>query len=156
MPFPWVAASVGLQAVSFLTGRSARKKQAREEQRLTGVQLEQQSYELGRTERSRAVEERSMFAAAGLSTDSGSAGGVEAGIMREAVYQQEATLAGLPNSQRGRNPFTALGAPRKNTLLSELMGSAKANAARERMGAQGFNQQYSGTQGQQRARRDFA
>ena len=119
----WAAASFGLNAVGFLSGRSSRKRQAREKERLTGAQLQQESYELGRTERARAAEERSMFAAAGVSTQSGSAAGVESGIMREAVYQQEAILAGLPANQRMRNPFTALGAPRKKpTFVDTFMG----------------------------------
>jgi glycerol-3-phosphate O-acyltransferase len=148
-------ATFGLQAVSFLTGRSARKKQSREQQGLTGAQLEQESYELGRTERARAAEERSMFAAAGISTQSGSAAGVESGIMREAVYQQEATLAGLPASQRMRNPFTALGAPRKRTM-SELASSPAAVQRRRELGDRAFDQTYGGYQGRQRMRRDFA
>ena len=151
----WAAASFGLNTVSFLTGRSSRKKQAREQQRLTGAQLEQESYELGRTERARAAEERSMFAAAGISTQSGSASGVESGIMREAVYQQEATLAGLPASQRMRNPFTALGAPRKRTI-DEIASSPAAMQRRREMGDRAFEQTYGGYFGRQRMRRDFA
>ena len=151
----WAMASFGLNTVSFLTGRSSRKKQAREQQRLTGAQLEQESYELGRTERARAAEERSMFAAAGISTQSGSAAGVESGIMREAVYQQEATLAGLPASQRMRNPFTALGAPRKRTV-GEIASSPAAMQRRRELGEQEFARRYGGVQGQSRMRRDFA
>lgn len=151
----WAMASFGLNAVGFLSGRKARKSQSREQQRLTGAQLEQESYELGRTERARAAEERSMFAAAGISTQSGSAAGVESGIMREAVYQQEATLAGLPASQRMRNPFTALGAPRKRTM-SELASSPAAMQRRREMGEQEFARRYGGIQGQSRMRRDFA
>ncbi len=151
----WTMASFGLNAVGFLSGRSARKSQSREQQRLTGVQLEQESYELGRTERARATEERSMFAAAGISTQSGSASGVESGIMREAVYQQEATLAGLPASQRMRNPFTALGAPRKRTM-TELYESPGAVQKRSEMGKRDFDQMYGGYQGKQRMRRDVA
>tara|TARA_Y100000004_G_scaffold30825_1_gene32162 strand:+ start:6432 stop:6896 length:465 start_codon:yes stop_codon:yes gene_type:complete len=151
----WAMASFGLNTVSFLTGRSSRKKQAREQQRLTGAQLEQESYELGRTERARAAQERSMFAAAGISTQSGSASGVESGIMREAVYQQEATLAGLPASQRMRNPFTALGAPRKRTN-DEIASSPAAMQRRRELGEQEFGRRYGGVQGQRRMRRDFA
>lgn len=149
------AATFGLKAVGFLSGRRSRKRQAREQQRLTGLQLQQESYELGRTERARAAEERSMFAAAGISTQSGSAAGVESGIMREAVYQQEAILAGLPASQRMRNPFTALGAPRKRTI-AEIASSPAAMQRRREMGDRAFDQTYGGYQGQQRMRRDFA
>jgi len=108
MPFPWAAASFGLSALGFMSGKKSRKGQAREQQRLTGFELQQQAFELGRSERARAVEERSLFAAAGISGRSGSAAAVEAGIMREAVYQQEAILAGLPQGQQFRNPLAAL------------------------------------------------
>lgn len=117
----WSAASFGLSAVGFLSGRSARKRQAREQRRLTAASLTQESYELGRTERARAAEERSMFAAAGVDPSSGSPMGVEEGRMREAVYQQEAILAGLPRGYKGKNPFAALGSRKKRTFVNTFM-----------------------------------
>lgn len=103
----WAAAAFAVNLVSHFSGSRSRKRANREERRLTGEELEQESYELGRVERARAVEERSLFAAAGISTASGSAAAVEGGISREAVYQQEAILAGLPNDQQHRNPFAS-------------------------------------------------
>jgi len=86
-----------------------RKKAERESRRLKGVELSSRAYEIGRTERQRASRERAMYGAGGMSTKSGSAAAVEEGIMTEAIYQQEAVLAGLPYDQKGRNPFRAIG-----------------------------------------------
>ena len=76
--------------------KKAKKKVRREQDALTAAQLVAKAYETGRVNRLRAGTERSKYAAAGVSTRSGSAQATERETMVESIYQQEAILAGLP------------------------------------------------------------
>jgi hypothetical protein len=139
----WAFVAAATSVVSHFQGKKDRKKARGEEAKVTGQRLQQEAFEIGRVERKRAADERSLLTAGGISSKSGSAQATERDTMREAAYQQESILAGLPAGQKWRNPlasFRGANTPKKKSAIfgalrnlgmgREIAGSAGALANR--------------------------
>ena len=91
-------------AIGIFTGykaKKARKKAQRAADAATASQMMSSARETGRVSRFEAATQRSLYSASGVSTSSGSAAEMERGMLAEAIYQQEAVLAGLPKKHHG-------------------------------------------------------
>jgi len=102
------AGPVGFAIGAYLgyKAKKAKKKARRAQDALTAGQLVSKAYETGRANRLGARAERSKYAAAGVSTRSGSAQATERATVAESIYQQEAILAGLPKKHHWwKNPM---------------------------------------------------
>jgi len=112
----WAAASFALTAFGALKGNKDKKKARSADATVTAKTLKQEAFEIGRVERKRAANERSLLTAGGISSRSGSAQATERDTMREAAYQQESVLAGLPKGHI--NTLASFrGEPKKPSLV---------------------------------------
>jgi len=105
---PFTIATFAISAFSFFSGKSDRKRERLAAEKMNDNQLLNAARETGRTDRHRASLERGMYAAAGISTESGSGGALDEDAMIESVHQQEAILAGLSNKRKGQNPHASI------------------------------------------------
>lgn len=129
----WGFISAATSVASFFQGKKDRKKARGEEAKVTGQRLQQEAFEIGRVERKRAADERSLLTAGGISSKSGSAQATERDTMREAAYQQESILAGLPAGQKWRNPlasFRGANTPKKKSAIFGALQKMQGISAR--------------------------
>jgi hypothetical protein len=126
---PFNIATFAISAFSFFSGKKDRKRERIAAEKMNDNQLLNAAREIGRTDRHRASLERGMYAAAGISTESGSGGALDEDAMIESVHQQEAILAGLSDKRKGQNPHASIrGNPKaadgkKVSKFGQMIGS---------------------------------